>query len=58
MRLRSETSAARDVDEVHPISDMVEELQKIQVRMATGDKTAYGVAKREVARHRRGDRRR
>ena len=39
----SETSAARDVDGPHPISDMVEELQKIQVRMATGDRTAYGL---------------
>ena len=39
----SETSTAREVDEPHPISDMVEELQKIQVRMATGDKTAYGL---------------
>ena len=41
--LASENSAARDADEAHPISDMVEELQKIQVRMATGDKTAYAL---------------
>ena len=45
----SEASAAREVDEPHPISDMVEDLQKIQVRMATGDKTAYACKTRSYA---------